>query len=166
MRLTTRTNLAMRVLMYCAVNPDGLNRTIDIAHAVNASVNHLMQVVPALHRHGFVQTTRGRAGGVRLARPAAAISVGQVFRLFESGVPFAECFEGAENTCPLTEHCRLRPAIRRALDAFYCELDSVSVAELTEGNCGLDALLNGTTALAPSCHGPSTARHDGAYLPS
>lgn len=59
MRLTTRTNLAMRTLMFCAVNPDRTVRKHEIAEACNASENHLAQVVNTLAQRGFVDTQRG-----------------------------------------------------------------------------------------------------------
>src|SRR5690554_2197417 len=104
MRLTIRTNLAMRVLMACAVNGDRILRTQDIAKACNASVNHLFQVVSILQEHGFIRTIRGRSGGLTLAESMERISVGQVFRLIEAPTPFTECFDPEVNTCPLTEH--------------------------------------------------------------
>ncbi|NBQ50703.1 MAG: Rrf2 family transcriptional regulator, partial [Marivivens sp.] len=45
MRLTTRTNLAIRVLMYCGTHLDQITPSSIIADACNASANHLAQVV-------------------------------------------------------------------------------------------------------------------------
>ena len=154
MRLTTRTNLAARVLMFCGVNAGRTVRSAEIAAACNASENHLAQVIHQLQHLGFVRTLRGRGGGLTLARPAAEISIGTMFRQFESGHPFAECFTGADNTCPLKEACRLRGYLERALDAFYAEMDRVSLQDLVQGNCGLDALLTLRDAGAFSCSGP------------
>lgn len=151
MRLTIRTNLAVRVLMCCAVNHGRVLRSTDIAQACNASGNHLAQVIHQLQLQGFVATQRGRTGGLQLALPAEAISIGRVFRRFESGVPFAECFAPDTNTCPLVTSCRLRSYIARAVEAFYAELDSVTLQDLVQGNCGLDGLL----ALQPD---PETLR--------
>ncbi|MFT6168134.1 MAG: Rrf2 family nitric oxide-sensitive transcriptional repressor [Celeribacter sp.] len=142
MRLTTKTNLAARVLMFCAVHKDKTVRSADIAAACNASGNHLAQVVHQLHVHGYVSTQRGRTGGLKLGRDMKDISIGQLFRIFESNVPFAECFSQETNTCPLTSSCRLRHYIERALEAFYNELDTVTLADLVHGNCGLEAILN------------------------
>lgn len=142
MRLTIRTNLASRVLMFCAVNSGRIVRTAEIAERCNASVNHLLQVVNLLQESGLVETIRGRAGGLRLALPPDRISIGHVFRLFESGVPFAECFDPVANTCPLSQTCRLRSYISRAVEAFYHELDMVTLDDLVKGNCGLAALLD------------------------
>lgn len=141
MRLTIRTNIAMRALMYCAVNQDKIVRRADIAQACNASENHLAQVVNVLNHAGFLRTTRGRNGGIMLGRPADQISVGKVFRLLEAGVPFAECMQGAENACPLTDCCRLQRAICTALEAFYAELDKVTLDDLVSNNLGLEDLL-------------------------
>lgn len=145
MRLTTRTNLAIRVLMACGVNAGQILRTADIAARCNASVHHLLQVVNTLQDHGYIETLRGRNGGLRLVRKDTDICVGEVFRLFESATPFAECFDPEQNTCPLWSTCRLRSYIQRALEAFYRELDLVTLSDLVRGNCGLHALL----ALAP-----------------
>lgn len=156
MRLTTKTNLAARVLMACAVNEGVTLRSSEIALACNASLNHLLQVVNALQAHGFVETLRGRKGGLRLARPAGQISMGAVFRVFEAGVPFAECFAPQTNTCPLTGCCRLRGYVARAVEAFYHELDLVTLEDLTAGNCGLTHLLAVPASLRIAC-GPAGA---------
>jgi Rrf2 family nitric oxide-sensitive transcriptional repressor len=76
----------------------------------------------------------------------ATISVGEVFRKLEENVPVAECFADVDNTCPLTEACRLRHALTEAVEAFYARLDEVTLDELV---CGNDALL--TIFCAPAC---------------
>jgi len=141
MRLTIRTNLASRVLMFCAVHEGEIVRSTDIARACNASGNHLGHVIHQLQHHGYVKTVRGRGGGLRLGLRPREISIGEVFRIFESSVPFAECFSGEDNTCPLTGNCRLRGFIGRAVEAFYHELDRVTLDDLVRGNCGLEAIL-------------------------
>ncbi len=153
MRLTTKTNLAARVLMACAINTDRILRTAEIAEACNASLNHLLQVVNALHAHGFVETQRGRHGGLRLARRPEQVSMGEVFRIFESGTPFAECFDPKTNTCPLPSACRLRTYVARAVESFYHEMDMVTLADLTKGNCGLERLLAVPDSLRAACAG-------------
>jgi Rrf2 family nitric oxide-sensitive transcriptional repressor len=151
MRLTTRTNLAIRILMACGVNDGVTVRTAEIAAKCNASVNHLLQVVNLLQSSGFVETIRGRNGGLRLVRTMEKISIGEVFRVFESGVPFAECFDAKTNTCPLSATCRLRSYISRALEAFYHELDMVTLSDLVKGNCGLAELLDMSPAVESGC---------------
>lgn len=141
MRLTTRTNLAMRTLMFCAVNPGRIVRKHEVAEACAASENHLAQVIHLLAQKGFLRTIRGRSGGLTLGRSPEQITVGQVFRDFESVLPFTECFAEGENTCPLVAACRLKCVISDALIAFYAELDRVTLADLVTGNGDLQTLL-------------------------
>ena len=151
MRLTTRTNLALRTLMVCAVNPDRIVRKSDVAKAINASENHLAQVVNQLGQSGYITTLRGRHGGFSLARPAAEISVGDLFRTFEADLPFMECFTD-DTVCPLKGMCRMSQHLHRAVEAFYASLDPVMVSELVDCNDSLDALL----ALSPSARALET----------
>lgn len=140
MRLTLRTNLAMRTLMHCAMRyPESL-RTADVASACNASFHHVAQVVNQLESEGYLKTTRGRGGGIILSMPAQDIVIGKVFRLFEAELPFAECMDQGRNTCPLTGACRLKGMLCEALGAFYATLDRYTVRDLIDDNAGLEAI--------------------------
>ena len=141
MRLTIRTNLAMRTLMFCAVNAGRTVRKHEVAEACNASENHLAQVIHLLAQKKFLRTVRGRSGGLTLGRAADRITVGEVFREFESVLPFTECFAGGENNCPLVGACRLKCVLGDALKAFYAELDRVTVADLVADTGELVSLL-------------------------
>lgn len=140
MRLTARANLALRALMVCAVNTDRMVRKQDVARAINASENHLAQVINKLAQNGFIATQRGQHGGFSLARAASSIGVGDVFRAFEGDLPLVECFSD-HNTCPLTGHCRIGKHLKRAVDAFYGALDEVYLSDLTDCNSGLEHIL-------------------------
>lgn len=155
MRLTLRTNLAMRTLMFCAVNHDRTVRKSEVARACNASENHLAHVIVVLAQMGVLRTTRGRHGGLQLGPAPQDIDVGHVIRSLEGGVPFAECFDGAENHCPIKAHCRLRVALQRALDSFYAALEGITLQDLVRDNCGLQAVLCLDAAPRESavCHG-------------
>ncbi|MCC1480818.1 RrF2 family transcriptional regulator [Roseibaca sp. Y0-43] len=140
MRLTTRTNLALRTLMVCAVNTDRLVRKQDVAQAINASENHLAQVINKLAQDGFITTQRGRHGGFGLAKAASSIGIGEVFRAFEAELPLIECFSD-KNTCPLKDHCRMGSYLKRAVDNFYSALDDLYLSDLVECNSGLEHIL-------------------------
>ncbi|QYK40079.1 MAG: Rrf2 family transcriptional regulator [Paracoccaceae bacterium] len=144
MRLTIRTNLALRTLMFCAVNNDRTVRKHEVAVACRGSENHLAQVIHALAIAGFLTTVRGRAGGLRLARPATAITVGDVVRKFEGPVPFAPCMDPGDTSCPLIGCCRLTCVLAAALEAFHAALDRVTVADLVDGNAPLADILRVT----------------------
>lgn len=144
MRITKRTNIAIRILMFCAANPERLVTKSEIAERCNASENHLAQVINQLGQLGFLRTQRGRNGGLMLGRAATEIRIGDVFRSLEASVPLAECFADVDNTCPLVEACRLRLALADAAEAFFTHLDEVTLDSLV---CGNDRLLE---ILAPA----------------
>lgn len=150
MRLTVRTNLALRTLMVCAANPGRIVRKAEAAQAVNASENHLAQVINQLGQTGFLTTLRGRGGGFMLAHPPEAISVGAVFRTFEADLPFIECLSET-NTCPLRSACRMQAHLVRAVEAFYGTLDPLTLADLVDCNGALESLLALGQATRPAC---------------
>lgn len=141
MRLTIRTNLAMRTLMFCAVNQGRTVRKQEVAEACNASENHLAQVIHKLAQAGFISTIRGRSGGLVLRRDPAELRVGDVVRSFEGSVPLTECMDQAQGNCPLVHCCRLKCAFSEALEAFYASLDRLTLADLVVDNDDLKTLL-------------------------
>lgn len=132
MRLTQWSDYALRVLMYCAASAErAAPVTItEIAASHGISRSHLTKIVMTLAAQGWLETTRGRGGGLKLARPAREVSVGAVLRVTESDFALVECFDAAANTCLLDSRCRLKGAFARALDRFLNELDGVSIDDL------------------------------------
>ncbi len=100
MRLTKQTNYALRMLMYCANNQGSLSRIPDIAKAYAVSEFFLFKILQPLVEAGFIQTVRGRNGGIKLAKPATEISVADVVKVTEDNFSMAECFDTAEPNCP------------------------------------------------------------------
>ncbi|CAM5783279.1 RrF2 family transcriptional regulator [Rhizobacter fulvus] len=130
MRLSDYTDYTLRVLMYCAANPERLVTIAEIAERLQVSKNHLMKIVSELGRQGLVETTRGRGGGLRLLKAPAAIRVGDVVRGAETDFRLVECFDPASDTCTLTPSCKLRKVLRNALAAYFAELDAVTLADI------------------------------------
>ena len=129
MRLTNFTDYALRVLMY-AGSSDGRLITIDeTARFYGISRAHLMKVVNALTRAGYLKAVRGRSGGLRLGLPAAEIRLGDVVRRTEPDFALVECFTTC-NRCAITHCCRLRGALREALADFVSALDRYTLADL------------------------------------
>lgn len=129
MRLTVHSDYSLRVLMYLAAYPDRLATIEQIACAYGISQNHIMKVVQRLAHHGFVETLRGRAGGIRLAKSPAKITVGAVLRATEEDFYLVECFR-PESSCCITPVCRLKGALHDALDAYLDVLDGWTLAQL------------------------------------
>lgn len=130
MRLTKQTNYAIRMLMYCAANTAGLSRVPDIAKAYSVSQLFLFKILQPLVEAGLVQTVRGRNGGIRLAKPAASITVADVVRVTEDNFAMAECFESGAVECPLVNACGLNVTLKKALEAFFAVLSSTTIADL------------------------------------
>ncbi|MHC1998895.1 Rrf2 family transcriptional regulator [Methylobacterium sp. CM6241] len=128
MRLTRYTDYALRTLIYLGLNESRVSSIAEIARAYGISESHLTKVVHQLGRISLVQTTRGRGGGLRLARPAAEIVVGAVVRQTEEDLALVECF--ANGACAITPSCRLRKALGEALAAFLEVLDRYTLADL------------------------------------
>lgn len=140
MRLTKQTNYAIRMLMYCDSNT-GLSRVRAIAEFYGLSEQFLMKILQTLTKAGFVESVRGRHGGIRLARPAEEIGLGEIVRATEDNFALAECFEGGEGACSLFSSCGLNSALKEALDAFLAVLDSYTLADLTNNERNLHVLL-------------------------
>jgi Rrf2 family transcriptional regulator, nitric oxide-sensitive transcriptional repressor len=132
MRLTVYSDYALRLLMYLAVRTDRLSTIPDVAQAYSISSNHLMKVVHQLGQAGYIETIRGRNGGMRLARPAAEIMVGEVIRFTEPDMDIVPCFQPENHTCPLRRACRLKAALDKARQAFLAVLDDYTIGDLTE----------------------------------
>ncbi|QHS09309.1 Rrf2 family transcriptional regulator [Sinimarinibacterium sp. NLF-5-8] len=129
MRLTMMSDYAMRVLMYVAQRPERLCTIGEIASAHGISKAHLMKVTHQLGLSGWVETVRGRGGGLRLGRPAEQIVVGAVIRQFEPDFDVVECFS-ANSGCQLTGACRLSNVFNSALEQFISHLDQHTLADL------------------------------------
>lgn len=129
MRLTTLTDYSLRLLMYVALHPDRLCTISEVAQAYGVSEAHLMKVTHQLGQQGWIETVRGKGGGMRLARAAADINLGEVVRSMEPDFNLVECFSTG-NSCMLTGHCRLTHTLSGALDAFMQHLDAQTLADV------------------------------------
>ena len=133
MRLTQFSDYSLRVLMYAAEHADRLVTITELATFHGISRSHLTKVVFHLASVGFLQSVRGRAGGIRLARPPQEINIGAVLRGTEEDFRLVECFDRSRDACVLTPNCRLARGLHAALDAFFQTLDGMTLADLTSG---------------------------------
>ena len=140
MRLTKQTNYAIRMMMYCDSN-SGLSRVNSIANFYNLSEQFLLKILQVLTKADLVESVRGRNGGIRLARPADEICLGEVVRATEENFALAECFEAGDTDCPLLNSCGMNKALLEALQAFFNVLDSYTLADLTNSERNLHVLL-------------------------
>ncbi|MEZ4334716.1 MAG: Rrf2 family transcriptional regulator [Myxococcota bacterium] len=130
MQLTRHTDYALRTLLFLALRPERRATIEEVADAFAISRAHLMKVVHGLGQAGCLETVRGRNGGIRLARPAAEIRIGEVVRRMEGRLALVECFDPRAGHCRIEPACGLRPILDEALEAFVGTLDRYTVADL------------------------------------
>ena len=147
MRLTRYTDYSLRVLIHLAINDDRLCSIGEISRTYEVSHNHLMKVVNALARDGFVETVRGRAGGMRLARAADEITVGEVVRRTEEGFQLADC-----SGCALSPVCGLTGVLAEAMQAMMAVFDSYKISDLLTDREAMRRLMNRESPLGIGLH--------------
>ncbi|EZP77659.1 BadM/Rrf2 family transcriptional regulator [Parageobacillus genomosp. 1] len=141
MQLTNYTEYALRVLLFLGALEHGKKTNIkEISRTFSISENHLSKIVYELGKLGYIETTRGRNGGIRLATEPENIRIGTVVRQTEDNLSLVECFAGHGNHCILTPVCRLKYVLHEALEAFLHVLDSYTLADLLANKQHLQAI--------------------------
>lgn len=141
MNLTVHSDYAFRTMMLLAVRSSRSTTIQEIAEHYGISRGHLMVLVHRLGSQGFLENTRGRGGGIRLARPAEKIRLDEIVRATEPHFRMVECFDRENNRCLITKPCRLKRVFDEALDAWMGVLKKYTLADLVEGNRALKRLL-------------------------
>ncbi len=146
MQLSQFTDFALRTLILTALNADRRTTVDDVAEVYGISREHVRKVVRQLSRLGFLDSTRGRNGGIRLGLPAEKIRIGDVVRGTETNFALAECLRrDGDGQCPIDGACRLTGILRGAAGAFLAELDRHTLADVLVNRT---ALLNRLTPAA------------------
>ena len=140
MRLTLHTDFALRVLIHVGLNDGKLTTINDIAQSFGISKAHLMKVVNDLSQKDYLDTKRGRNGGIRLMRKPRDINIGQVVRESENQLAVVGCLE-RKGYCPIERVCVLRGVLRDATEAFLAVLDASTLADLIKPRRVLSSLL-------------------------
>ncbi|KGP74537.1 Rrf2 family transcriptional regulator [Pontibacillus yanchengensis] len=142
MHLTHYTDYSLRILMFLATRQeDQLVRSKEIAYIYGISNNHLIKIVRQLSTSGYIETIRGRSGGMRLGKDPSAINIGDVVRDMEENFHIVECFDKENNECVISEACRLKGVLNEALEAFISVLDKYTLGDMVTNKEQLYALL-------------------------
>jgi Rrf2 family nitric oxide-sensitive transcriptional repressor len=130
MRLTAYTDYALRTLMYLAANRNRLVTIQQIADDHGIAKNHLTKVVHQLATLGYIDSLRGRNGGLRLGREPEDITIGSVVRHTETDFFMAACFDEQSAGCLYAGACGLQGALNQATKAFLDVLDGATLASM------------------------------------
>ncbi|NNM81145.1 MAG: Rrf2 family transcriptional regulator [Burkholderiales bacterium] len=130
MRLTLYSDYSLRVLLYLTYKGEETVTITELAEFYKSSRNHLVKVVHNLGITGFISTSRGKHGGIRLAKPPEEITVGEVVRHTEPDFELLECFNPETDRCVITRTCRLKSVLFDAQNAFMAILDRYTLAEV------------------------------------
>jgi len=142
LRLTVYTDYSLRLLMYLALKEGGLATIAEVAESYSISKTHLMKVAHQLGVGGFIETIRGRGGGLRLAKPADTIGLGEIIRRSEPDMALVPCFKPIDDPCAIQSCCVLKKALGRASAAFLDVLDGYSLRDLVKPRTRLQAFLS------------------------
>lgn len=141
MRLTVFSDYTLRVLIYLGLHQGELATISEIADAYDISKNHLMKVVNELAVQGYVETVRGKGGGLRLKLSPSDISLGRLLRQSEAGTALVECFDKENSQCCIAPACAARGVLRQAREAFYKVLDGYTLIDLLQPQQRLSVIL-------------------------
>lgn len=130
-KLSAFVDVCLRTLMLLGSQRDQQVTTREIAEQIGVPYNHVAKAVLELRNRRALEVTRGRYGGSQITEQGLQLSVGGLMRDLDDRDDVVDCVSEAGVPCPLLAHCKLRSALRRAREAFYAELDSLLVADLT-----------------------------------
>jgi Rrf2 family nitric oxide-sensitive transcriptional repressor len=151
MKLSLQTDYALRVLIYVGTNSEELSTIQEIADAFAISKTHLMKVVYRLGKSGYLDTVRGKNGGMRLKRRPETVRIGDVVRSIEEDLAVVGCLNH-EGFCQIQPPCILKGALREATRAFLAVLDNYTLADLLAPRTALANLLSISVPPAAFAH--------------
>lgn len=145
MQLTRYSDYCLRVLIYLAIKPHERSTIEEIATQYDISRNHLMKAVNHLARLEYIDSIRGKGGGISLRQPPEKINIGAVLRATEPDFNLVECF-APDNRCRITPVCGLKNALGKALENFFKTLDQYTLADFLNDRHSIARELNITLA--------------------
>lgn len=131
MQLTLHTDLSLRLLIVLARNDGQPMSLTSFAAEQKVSYNHMTKVAQELVGAGYLESLRGRSGGVKLARSPAEITIGEIVRTMEPNMQMADC-----TNCAIRNDCGLTGMLGDATQAFMARLDARTLAEAARTSLG------------------------------
>lgn len=148
MRLTQFSDYSMRLLLYLSEREGRAVTIAEVADWYGISKAHLVKVAHRLTRLGYIASTRGKGGGLRLRKPAGAINIAALLRDTETDFHTVECFDRERGACRITRACKLKHVLHGATEAFLGVLGRYSLADIANPtflNPATEGVLNDVT---------------------
>ena len=121
MYLSKFTDYSFRILIYLGHNPNKLFTVDELSNTLNLSTHHLKKIIYKLAKNGYILSSKGRNGGIKLSMDPKNIKLGNLLEITEDNLNIVECFSADNNTCNLNDSCKLKPIINDALNSFKIE---------------------------------------------
>ncbi|MAS87824.1 MAG: BadM/Rrf2 family transcriptional regulator [Micavibrio sp.] len=129
MQLTSFTDYGLRVLMYLAANPDRLSSVKEVSDHFGISRNHLVKVVHRLSQLEYIETTKGKGGGIRIVKDTDKLRLGDLIKILEPNMSLVECFDPSTNSCKITNMCQLKHYLFEGSQSFVATMNKYSLAD-------------------------------------
>ncbi len=146
MHLSTFSDYTMRVLMYLGIQHGKLVNISEIAQAYAISENHLTKVVHQLAQRGYIETVRGKGGGLRMVQDPLTINLSEILRATEGDAVLLPCLSH-DDSCCIKPSCQLVSILREAQNALYAVLAKYTLADLLKQDGSLSRILLPTNAV-------------------
>jgi len=130
LRLSKMTDYAVVVMGEMARRPQETMTATGLAERTSLPAPTVQKILKLIARDGLAVSIRGAAGGYRLARGAADISVAEVIAAIDGPIALTECVDGAPNGCGVGQVCAMRGNWDRVNRAVQSALESVSLADM------------------------------------
>ena len=137
MQITRFTDYGLRTLMYVAARSENISSVKEIAEHYGISRNHLVKVVHRLSQLGYIETTKGKGGGLQIAQGTENLCLGDLIKQLEPNMNIVECFDAETNTCRITGSCQLKNYLFEATKNFIDTMNKYTLADAVQNKDGM-----------------------------
>lgn len=129
MQLTIFTDYGLRSLMYLAANSQRRCSVKELSDYYSISRNHLVKVIHRLSKLGYINSKKGKNGGIKLAKNAETLKLGDIVLALEQNMDIVECFNKDTNKCNITNGCGIKHYLFDAKKAFLKSLNQHTLTD-------------------------------------
>ena len=132
MKLTARSEYALLALVHLASQNSGEVVSADsIARAKDIPPKFLEQILLTLKRARYLRSTKGQRGGYQLAKPAEAVTLAEIVRLFDGALaPTESTSRHFYRPSPIEKERRLLRLFREIRDLVSNRLEAATIADM------------------------------------